>query len=141
MKNGFLGRFNQRLKGALETGASELLVLRANVVLLLPHIPVQTLGQALEPVIDRVTETDGGNREAGSGDGNAGTGRKKKKKRKIRKFRFWVTVAAGGGEAEVQVLAIKETKDGVNMRATQLPPKATLNSSKSKKASETQKQG
>lgn len=50
--------------------ASELLILRAEVVLLLPHVPVQTLGQALKPVVDRVPETDGGNGEAGSGDGN-----------------------------------------------------------------------
>lgn len=54
--------------------ASELFVLWAEVVLLLPHIPVQTLGQALKPVVDRVAKTDGGNGEAGSGDGNTGMG-------------------------------------------------------------------
>lgn len=51
---------------------SELLVLWAEVVLLLPHVPVQTLRQALEPVVDRVLETDGRDGEAGSGDGDTG---------------------------------------------------------------------
>lgn len=53
-------------------GASQLLILRAEVDLPLPHVPVQTLGQALEPVVDWVSETDGGDGEAGSGDGDAG---------------------------------------------------------------------
>lgn len=43
---------------------------------------MQTLGQALEPVVDRVPETDGGNGEAGSGDGNTGKGWEKKMMRK-----------------------------------------------------------
>lgn len=33
---------------------------------------MQTLRQALEPVVDRVLETDGGDGEAGSGDGDTG---------------------------------------------------------------------
>lgn len=66
---------------------------------------------------------------------------KRKRKERLESSDFESQLLRGGEEAEVQVLAIKETKDGVNMRATQLPPKATLNSSQSKKASETQKQG
>lgn len=58
---------------------SELVVLWAEVVLLLPHVPVQTLRQALEPVVDRVLETDGGDGEAGSGDGYAERGEEKEK--------------------------------------------------------------
>lgn len=35
---------------------------------------MQTLRQALEPVVDRVLETDGGDGEAGSGDGDTERG-------------------------------------------------------------------
>lgn len=40
---------------------------------------MQTLCQALEPVVDRVPETDGGDGEAGSGDGDTGRGMEQKK--------------------------------------------------------------
>lgn len=42
------------------------------MALLLAHVPVQTLSQAFEPVVHRVAETDGWDREARSGDGDAG---------------------------------------------------------------------
>lgn len=50
---------------------SKLLFLRAQVALLLAHVPVQTLSQAFEPVVDGVAETDGWDGEARCGDGDA----------------------------------------------------------------------
>lgn len=41
------------------------------VRLLLSHVPVQTLCQALKPVAHGVTDTDGGERVAGGSDGDA----------------------------------------------------------------------
>lgn len=60
---------------------SELVIFRAEVVLLLPYVPVQTLRQALKPVVDGVLETDGWDGEAGGGDGDAvgGVGEKEKR--------------------------------------------------------------
>lgn len=52
-----------------------LLVLR-EVGLLLPHIPVQTLCQALEPVAHGVTDADGGKRVARGRDANAAAERR-----------------------------------------------------------------
>ena len=52
-----------------------LLVLR-EVGLLLPHISVQTLRQALEPVAHRVADTDGGKWVARGRDANAAAERR-----------------------------------------------------------------
>lgn len=52
-----------------------LLVLR-EVGLLLPHIPVQTLRQALEPVAHGVANADGGKRVARGRDANAAAERR-----------------------------------------------------------------
>lgn len=57
--------------GCMERGPSEVVLLGAEVVLAFPHVPVQALGQALEPVVDGVPEADGGHGEAGRGDANA----------------------------------------------------------------------
>lgn len=44
----------------------------SEVGLPLPHVPVQTLGQAPEPVTHRVPHADGGQRVAGGSDADAG---------------------------------------------------------------------
>lgn len=46
-------------------------LLVGEVRLPLPHVPVKTLGQALEPVAHRVSDADGGEWVAGGGDGDA----------------------------------------------------------------------
>lgn len=47
--------------------------------LLLAHIPMQTLGQTVEPVVNQVMTTDGGHRVAGGGDLN--TDRERRRER------------------------------------------------------------
>lgn len=61
------------LPGPCWGGHSELLLLHAEVVLLLAHVPVQALRQALEPVAHRVPEADGGQGVAGGSDADTAT--------------------------------------------------------------------
>lgn len=99
--------------------ASELLVLRAEVVLLLPHVPVQTLGKALKPVVDRVPETDGRNREAGSGDGDTVEEECKRRERGWKDCGLNQEGGVGGMSNHTEEVLTSDT-------ATQLPPEATI---------------